>query len=187
MEEETDGIAATTAGISEAEEVEMLNTTAGGSHGSLPSSTSGQNDTDTGDEAVSSSSDVSSTTLSGAALHTDLSVADSKEFVPVASSDDSDATLWSNEWERPEGGTEGTEGTVGASTGSAVAAAEESPFTYTQPPEIVIESESDENYQSDPSTESYFSVSAETLCIAGVETITVCCYLHQEKLLLAVN
>lgn len=153
MEGTTEGSDGTTEGFSEEEEAETLNITVQTPHTTLPSSTSVQVDSDLrllepSGEAVSSFSDVSSTTSSEVSL-----LLDNKESVPLDSSEDDVSPPWLTEWTD-----------LDSPTGPTVAS--EKPFSFTQSPETVIDpnSESAAIYQSDSSTDAYFRVSAEDTC-----------------------
>uniref|UniRef100_A0A3B4XE49 Plexin-B1 n=1 Tax=Seriola lalandi dorsalis TaxID=1841481 RepID=A0A3B4XE49_SERLL len=159
-ERTTEGNGATTRGFSEGDDTDTLNITDETLHTTLPSSTSGQVDSDLrfldlSGEAVGSSSDVSSTTSSEEALLTDLSISDDKD------PKEADSPPRLSEWEKPEGETE-----VDSVTGSSVEGASENSVIYTQSPKTVDDPNSDSaaNYQSDSSTDSYFLVSGEAVC-----------------------
>ncbi|TKS77065.1 Plexin-B1 Semaphorin receptor SEP [Collichthys lucidus] len=163
VEEVTEGTGGTARGLSEGEQAETWNTTDETPHTTIPSSTSGQVDSELrflepSGEVVDSSSDVSSTASSEVALLIDPSVSDDKEDIPLTSSEDSDSPLWLSEWGKPGGETDLI---------SATGASEKS-FIYTQSPETVIapNSESATNYQSDSSTSSYFP---ECPCVERVQ------------------
>ncbi|TMS15734.1 Plexin-B1, partial [Larimichthys crocea] len=163
VEEVTEGTGDTARGLSEGEKAETWNITDETPHTTIPSSTSGQVDSELrflepSGEVVDSSSDVSSTTSSEVALLIDPSVSDDKEDIPLTSSEDSDSPLWLSEWGKPGGETD---------LNSATGASEKS-LIYTQSPETVIapNSESATNYQSDSSTNSYFP---ECPCVERVQ------------------
>lgn len=183
MEQVTEGVGGTTRGFSEDEITKPWNVTDETPNTTLPSSTSGQVDSvlrflEPSGEAVGSASDVSSTTSSEVTLLTDLSASDNKETILLTSSEEKDSPLWLNEWEKPEG-----EIDVDSVTGSPVAVTSKKSVIYTQSPETVINptTESTTNYQSDSSTDSYFLVSAEATCAAGVEIALLPC--QKDKLL----
>lgn len=172
MKATTEGKGGTTRGF-EDEEAETWTIIDETPHTTLPSSTSGQVDSDLrflgpSDEAVGFSSDVSSTTSSEVSLLIDRSISDNKEAIPLAGSEETDSHPWLNELEKPERETD-----VDSATGLSVAGANEKTFIYTQSPETVIDpnSESAANYQSDSSPDSYFLVSAEALCATSLEII----------------
>ena len=159
MERAAEGDGAHTRGFSEND----LNIT---DLNALPSITSGQVDPELrllelSGEAVGSSSDVSSTTSSEVALLIDLSVNDSKD------SEETDSPAWLTELEKPEGDTEVEPATTHVAGGSEHSA------VYTQSPKTIVDldSGSETNYQSDSTTDSYFLVSADTMCAAGVEVL----------------
>ncbi|XP_040903778.1 plexin-B1 [Toxotes jaculatrix] len=162
VERTTEGNGATTQGFSEDEDADTLNITDEPLLTTLRSSTSVQVDSDLrvlelSGETMGSSSDVSSTTSSEAALLIDLSVSDRKD------SKETDSPPWLSEWEKPEGETE-----VDSATGSSVAGASESSAIFTQSPKMVddLNFESATNYQSDFSTDSYF---LECPCVKKVQ------------------
>ncbi|XP_051281132.1 plexin-B1 isoform X1 [Dicentrarchus labrax] len=166
-EEVTEGIGGAT-GFSEDEETETGAVTDETLHTTLPSSTSGQVDTDLrflepSGESVGSSSGVSSTTSSEVGLLIDLPVSDNKEAIPLASSDENDSPLWLNEWEKPE-----EETATDSATGVSLAGTSKKWFIYTQTPETVTDpdSESATNFQSDSWTDSYVR---ECPCVERVQ------------------
>lgn len=153
-------------------------------HTTLPSSTSGQVDSDLSllepsGEAMGTSSDISLTTSSVVAVSPDFSTGNDKEDIPLANAEENDSPPWLKEWEKPEGEADvswethrlpATDLSV-AATGLTVAGSSEKSFIYTQSPDTITEpnSESSANYQSDSSTDSYFLVSAEAMCAASVK------------------
>lgn len=159
MEEVTEGISGTTRGFPEDEDTNAWSATDEAPHTTLRSSTSGQVDSDLRylepfGEVVGSSSGVSSTTSSEVDLFIDLPAGDNKEAVPLDDPEETDSPPRLNEWEKTD---------VDSATASPAAGVSEKAFIYTQSPDIVTDpsSESAADYQSDPSTDSYFLVSAE--------------------------
>ncbi|XP_026187661.1 plexin-B1 isoform X2 [Mastacembelus armatus] len=148
--------------LAEDEDTDTLNITYEPSHTTLPSSTSGQVDSDLrflepSGETVGSSSGVSSTISSEVAILIDLPISDDKD------SEETDTPPWSSEWEKPEGETE-----ADSATGSSAAGSSENPFISTQSHKTVIDlnSESATKYQSDSSLDSYF---LECPCVEKVQ------------------
>ncbi|XP_062283826.1 plexin-B1-like [Scomber scombrus] len=175
VEGATDGDVGTTKSFSEGEkigvdlmiETESLDITGEIPHTTLPSSTSGQVDPDlsllepSGDALVSSS-DITSTTISEVTISTDLSNGNDKEGIPLAKSEENDSPPWLKEWEKPEGEVDLPQEKTLEPTSS------EKLHVYTQSPDTVTDpnSESSANYQSDSSTDSYF---LECPCVEKVQ------------------
>ncbi|KAM7410855.1 hypothetical protein PAMA_021018 [Pampus argenteus] len=136
----------------------------------LPSSTSGQVDSDQGliepsGEAVGSSSDITSATSSEVTVSTDLSTATEKEAVHLANSEENDSPLWLKEREKPDWEDDIFLETLPPLDSSV---ASEKLLTDTQSPDTVTDPNSDSstNYQSDSSTDSYF---LECPCVEKVQ------------------
>ncbi|XP_071331633.1 plexin-B1 [Trachinotus anak] len=166
VEGTTEGNGATTRGFSEDEDTDTLNITDETLRTTLPSSTSGQVDSDLrflelSGETVGSSSDVSSTSSSEVSLLVDLSISDSKD------SEEADSPPWLSEWEKTEGETE-----LDSATGSSVEGASVNSVIYTQSPQTVadLNSESAANYQSDSSTDSFL---LECPCVEKVRDSSI--------------
>eukprot|EP00064_Thunnus_orientalis_P000279 superscaffoldBa00000014_g279 len=182
VEGATEGDVGTTRGFSEDEkigvdlmiETEIIDIADEIPHTTLPSSTSGQVDSDLSllepsGEVVGSSSDISSTTSSEVVISTDLSTSNHKEAIPLADSEENDSPPWLKEWEKPEREADVYgETLLLPTTGSFVAGTSEKLLIYTQSPDTVTDpnSESSANYQSDSTTDSYF---LECPCVEKVQ------------------
>lgn len=132
------------------------------SHTTLPSSTSGQLDSDLGlllepsGEAAGSSSDISSTLSSEDETLREHFPSEDEEVVPLADSGESDPPPWLKELEKPDGDADTDASLLSAAGPSVTAVYTQSPDTVTDP-----DSESAADVQSDSSADSYFLVSAE--------------------------
>ncbi|KAF3696546.1 Plexin-B1 Semaphorin receptor SEP Precursor [Channa argus] len=165
MTEEDGG---TTRGYSAEEDPDTPNSTNETPYTTLPSSTSGQADSDLrfsepSGEVMGSSSDVSSTTSSDVALLTDLSV-----------TDETDSPLWFSEWEKSQGETKADSASVAGANDS---------FTHTQSPKTVIglHSEAATKFQSDSWTDSYF---LECPCVEKVQDTSLLPVSVERKIIL---
>ncbi|KAM4563998.1 plexin-B1 isoform 2-T2 [Odontesthes bonariensis] len=161
LEGMTKGAGATTSDSSK--DADTLYITDEPPHTTFPSSTSGLADSLLGvfepsGEAVGSFSEISSTTSSEAAPLIDRSISDDEEAVPLTTSEENVSPPWLTGWERPE-----EEMETDSETGPSVV----HPFIFTQPPETVIDLDSDSaaNPQSDSSAE-YF---LECPCVERVQ------------------
>ncbi|XP_030589713.1 plexin-B1 [Archocentrus centrarchus] len=155
----TKGTDGTTRGFPKDEDTDILNITERLPVTTLPSSTSHHTDSHLrlSEPSGGSSSEMSSTTSSEVTLLVDQN--DAKEAIPLATSEESDSSLWLNGWEKPERETE-----VDSPIGSSVVPT----FVFTQSPETAtdLNSEFGANSQSDSSTDSYF---LECPCVEKVQ------------------
>ncbi|XP_068193310.1 plexin-B1 [Antennarius striatus] len=158
--EEADGIGGSTRGFSERGDNETWHMTEI-THTTLPSTTSSQVHSDMkflepSAEVSGTSSGVNSSASGEATLFIALSISDKEEVIP-----ENDSSLWLNEWDKSEGGTQ-------SATNASFAVGSKKSIIYTQSPQIVIvsKSESTTNHQSDSPTESSF---LECPCVDRVQ------------------